>query len=81
MLKFRLRATTREPNGQLNKPYIHETQFEAPDISSAIQYARKYQTPRSDRTTISWRTQINQPDYPDIVVWAITARDGARADE
>jgi hypothetical protein len=62
MLKFRLRATTRKPDGQLNKPYIHETQFEAPDISSAIQHARKYQTPPSDGATISWPTQINQPE-------------------
>jgi len=48
MLKFRFRATTRKPDGQLNKPYIYETQFEARDISSAIQQARDYQVPPSD---------------------------------
>jgi hypothetical protein len=81
MLKFRFQATTRRPDGQLNKPYVHETQFEAPDISSAIRQAREYQVPPSDGTTISWLTQINRPDYPDMVVWAMTPRDGVRTDE
>jgi hypothetical protein len=29
MLRFRFRATTRKPDGQLNRPYLHESQFEA----------------------------------------------------
>jgi hypothetical protein len=81
MLKFRFQATTRKPDGQLNKPYLHETRFEARDISSAIQQAREYQVAPSDGATISWLLQINQPDYPDMLVWAITAQDGIRTDE
>jgi hypothetical protein len=81
MLKFRFQATTRKPDGQLNKPYVHETQFEARDISSAIQKAREYLYPPSDGATISWLMQINQPDYPDMLVWAITAQDEIRTDE
>jgi hypothetical protein len=77
MLKFRFQATTRKPDGQLNRPYFHETQFEAPDISSAIQQAREYQVAPCDGTTFFWLTQINQPNYPDMVVWA----DGARTNE
>jgi hypothetical protein len=82
MPMFRFQATTRKPDGRLNKPYVHESRFEAPDISSAIQQVREHpQAPPSD-TTISWLTQVNQPDYPDMVVWAMTARDGPpRTDE
>jgi hypothetical protein len=81
MLKFRFQATTRKPDGQLKRPYTDEAQFEAQDISSAIQRAREYQVPPSDGMTISWLTQINRPDHPDIVVWAMPARDGVRTDE
>jgi hypothetical protein len=80
MLIFRFKATTHKPDGELNKPYVHESQFEAPDIASAIRQAREHQAPSSD-TMISWLTQVNQPDYPDMVVWAVTARDGAQTDE
>jgi hypothetical protein len=81
MLKFRFQATTRKPDGQLKRPYAHEAQLEAPNISLAIQRAREYQVLPSDGTTISWLTQINQPDHPDMVVWAMTARDGVRTDD
>jgi hypothetical protein len=76
MPKFRLQVATRKPDGQVNRPYVHEAQFEALDISAAILQAREYQIPRCDGPPISWLTQINRPDLPDMVVWAITAQDG-----
>jgi hypothetical protein len=81
MLKFRFQATTRKPDGQLDRPYVYETQFEAPDISSAIQRAREIQVAPSGGATISWLMQINRPDYPDMLVWTMPSRDGARTDE
>jgi hypothetical protein len=77
VLKFRLQATTRKKDGQLNKPYVHQVYIDAPDIASAIQQAADYRIPQTDSTTIAWLTQINQPNAPDMVVWAMTARDGA----
>jgi hypothetical protein len=75
MPKFRLQTTTRKPDGQRKKPYTHQAQFEAPNISSAIERAREYQVPPSDGTTLSWLTQINLPDHPDLMVCPMTARD------
>jgi hypothetical protein len=49
MLKFRFQATTRKPDGQLDKPYLYETLIASSDISSAVQQAREYQVPPSDR--------------------------------
>lgn len=79
MPKFRPQVATRRPDGQINRPCVHEAQFEAPDISAAIFPAREYQMPPHDG--LRWLMQTNKPELPDIVVWATTARDGIKANE